>query len=383
MKYNTSATTQKSVNSKGVYTVFTFRNSIQPMEPYIPGRPIDDVKRAYGLSNVVKLASNENPYGCSPAVKEAVIATFGDSAIYPDGYCTKLRSAVSTFYNIPEDSLIFGAGTDEVISMLGKIFIEPGDEAITAEVTFSQYAASVEAMAGVMVYTPMQGHSFDLNGLLAAITPKTKLIFIANPNNPTGTYFPQEIQSAFMAKVPKNIVVIFDEAYQEYVSAPDYPDTWAALRQYPNAVLLKTFSKVYGISSFRVGFGVCHPSIIQQMEKIRCPFNVTSQAQAAAIGALSDQNFVQESCIKNRQVMDKTIAALKEMDICTIPSQTNFIMADIGRDDREVFEKLMAKGYIIRVGSAFGMKNFIRITIGTEEEMAGFIAALKEVLHDS
>ena len=350
------------------------------MEAYVPGRPIDDVKKAYNLSNVIKLASNENPYGTSPAVKEAVMATFEESAIYPDGNCTKLRAVVSKFYNVPEDRLVFGAGTDEVIAMLGKIFIEPGDEAITGEVTFSQYAASVEAMGGVMSYAQMCEHTFNLDALLAAITPKTKLIFIANPNNPTGTYFSREKQEDFMAKVPEDIVVVFDEAYQEYVSAEDYPDTLETLKKYPNAVLLKTFSKIYGLASFRIGFGICHPSLIHQMEKIRCPFNISVQAQAAALAALADQDFVQASFEKNRKVMDSTVAALSEMGIYTIPSQTNFIMADVKQSSQVVFEALMAKGYIIRSGAAFGMDGFIRISIGTKEEMDGFITALKTCL---
>jgi len=358
--------------------MFNFRSSIQPMKPYVPGRPIDDVKKAYKLAHVVKLASNENPYGCSPAVKAAV--GFDESAIYPDGYCTKLREAVCRHYGAEENSIVFGAGTDEVIAMLGKIFIDPGDEAVTAAVTFSQYAAAVEAMAGVMVYAPMKAHGFDLDALLEAVTPKTKLIFIANPNNPTGTYFPGEAQNAFMAKVPAHIVVVFDEAYQEYVAAPDYPDTWETLRKYPNAVLLKTFSKVYGIASFRVGFGAAHPAVIEQMEKIRCPFNVSNQAQNAAVAALADQDFVRDSFNKNRSVMAMTVEKLAEMGIESLPSQTNFVMADVQRDSLEVFDKLMAKGYIIRAGAAFGMDSYIRITVGTEEEMTGLLTALREVL---
>jgi len=350
------------------------------MEPYIPGRPIDDVKRAYQLSHVVKLASNENPYGSSPAVKEAVLASFDSSAIYPDGYCTKLREAVCDFYNVEPNRIVFGAGTDEVIAMLGKIFIEPSDEVITAEVTFSQYAASVEAMGGKMVYAPMKEYGFNLDALLDAITAKTKMIFIANPNNPTGTYFGQKEQDEFIAKVPKHIIVVFDEAYQEYATATDYPNTLETLNKYPNAVLLKTFSKVYGISSFRAGFGVCHPSLIEQMEKIRCPFNVSSQAQVAAIAALCDQAFVKDSVKKNHKVMLRTIKALEEMGLYVIPSQTNFIMVDVKVNSRQIFEKLMAKGYIIRAGAAFGMDSFIRITIGTEEEMSGLLTALKEVL---
>ena len=363
--------------------MFSTRSSIEPMEPYVPGRPIDDVKKAYQLSTVVKLASNENPYGCSPAVREAVMASFDESALYPDGYCTKLRSLVSKFYGVPKDRLIFGAGTDEVIAMLGKIFIEPDDEAITGEITFSQYAASVEAMGGKMVYAPLREHTFDLDAILQAIGPRTKLIFIANPNNPTGTYISREKQTAFMSQVPPHIPVIFDEAYQEYVIEPDYPDTLHTIGSYPNAVLLKTFSKIYGIASFRVGFGVLHPSLVAEMEKIRCPFNVSAQAQAAGIAALGDQEFVRDSAKKNRDVMSFTAAGLHDMGIFVIPSQANFLMADVRRPSMDIFEKLMAKGYIVRAGAAFGMDSFIRISLGTQEEMKGFLAALGEVLHDS
>jgi histidinol-phosphate aminotransferase len=350
------------------------------MEPYVPGRPISDVKKFYNLTNVTKLASNENPYGCSPRVIEAVVETFKESSVYPDGYCTGLREAVSSFYKVNPANLIFGAGTDEVIAMLGKIFIEPGDEAITGAVTFSQYAAAVEAMDGRMKYARLSSDTYDLDNILACISPKTKMIFIANPNNPTGTYFSKEKQAAFMEKVPSNIVVVFDEAYEEYVTAKDYPNTQETMEKYPNALLLKTFSKIYGLASFRVGFGICHASIVRQMEKIRCPFNVSNQAQAAAIAALNDREFVASSRKSNKKVMNFTVSALEQMGLYVIPSETNFIMVDVKQNSREVFEKLMARGYIIRAGAAFGMDKHIRITIGSREEMEGFIPALKEVL---
>ena len=371
-----------------------FRKCIAPLAPYVPGRPIADVKREFGLAEVVKLASNENPWGCSPHVEPAVVRNFQESAVYPDGYCTRLRSAVSNFYGIPAEHLVFGAGTDEVIAMLGKIFIEPGDECITGAVTFSQYAAAVESMGGVMRYAPMRGHDgrpassqgerrghgFDLNALLAEISPKTKLIFIANPNNPTGTYFSQAAQDAFMAKVPPHIYVVFDEAYAEYVTAQDYPNTWETLRNYPNAMLLKTFSKVYGLAAFRVGFGVCAPAVVAEMEKIRCPFNVSLHAQTAAVAALADQHFVAESRANNAHIMEETVRRLTAMGCDCIPSQANFVMLDAKTPSRPLFEALMAKGYIIRAGAAFGMDNYIRITIGTPPQMDGLLAALEEVL---
>jgi histidinol-phosphate aminotransferase len=350
------------------------------MQPYVPGRPIDEVKRQYGLSRVVKLASNENPLGCSPKVPEAVARTFAEARLYPDGYCTELRQVVSGKYNIAPEQLVFGAGTDDVIAMLGKIFINPGDEAVTAQTTFSQYAASVESMGGVMVYTPMKDYGFDLRAIVKSITEKTKLIFVANPNNPTGTYHTAEEQSWLMENVPGDVTVIFDEAYREYVTASDYPDTWATLKKYKNAVLLKTFSKIYGIASLRVGFGAMSAETAAQIEKIRCPFNVTVQGQAAALAALNDTAFMEKSKGENRRVMEFTGRALTEMGLYYIPSQANFLMADVKRDSRAAFEALMKKGYIIRPGAAFGMDTFLRITVGTQEEMEGFMDALKEVL---
>lgn len=356
-----------------------YRDCLQPLRPYVPGKPIDAVKRLYGLSEVVKLASNENPLGCSPSVPEAVARTFTEAQLYPDGYCTELREAVALKYGVPPENLVFGAGTDEVIAMLGKIFVNPGDECVTAEVTFSQYASAVESMGGVMVYAPMKDYGFDLSAMLARITDKTKLVFIANPNNPTGTYITAAEQAAFMKAVPPQVTVVIDEAYREYVAAPDYPDTWEMLKQYPNAVLLKTFSKIFGLASLRVGFGVMRKETASEIEKIRCPFNVTVQGQSAALAALADTAFVQKSHDENRRVMAFTEKALTEMGIFCIPSQANFIMADMKRPSPALFEALMKKGYIVRPGSAFGMDGFQRVTVGTQPQMEGFLKALKEV----
>lgn len=363
--------------------MFAFSSAVKPLDAYDSSSPIsEEFMKANNLSRIVRLSSNENPLGCSPAVNNALGATLGGHSVYPDGYCTNLRMALSTHYNVSPQGLVFGAGSDEVIAMLGKVFIEAGDEAITGAPSFSQYAASVEAMGGKMVYVPLHDHTFDLDALISAISPKTKLIFIANPNNPTGTYFSQKMQDDFMAKVPETVVVVFDEAYQEYVEASDYPNTWETLLQYPNAVLLKTFSKIYGLASFRIGFGVAHPAIVEHIEKIRCPFNVSSQAQIAAIAALSDQDFVRASHEENRRIMTIFSAAMSSMAVEVIPSQANFVMLDMKRDSRVICEKLMSYGYVLRAGSAFGMDNFIRTTIGSAEDMVGLMTLLAMVSND-
>ncbi|MCL2815722.1 MAG: histidinol-phosphate transaminase [Oscillospiraceae bacterium] len=360
--------------------MINYRENLKKMEPYVPGRPIESVKKEYNLTEAVKLASNENPLGCSPDVAGAVMKTFGEAQLYPDGNCTALREAVSKRYNISPNRLVFGAGTDDVIAMLGKILIDSGDECITGAVTFSQYAAAVDSMGGTTIYAPMKNHGYDLDGIIGKINDKTKMIFIANPNNPTGTMHTAARQAAFMAEVPGYVTVVFDEAYQEFADNSDYPDTWQTLKQYKNAVLLKTFSKIYGLASFRVGFGAMDEEMAEQIEKIRCPFNVSVQGQAAAEAALADVDFVRGSFEKNRENLLYTTGALEEMGLFVIPSQANFVMADVKRDSLEIFEALMKRGYIIRAGAAFGMDTFIRVTIGTRKQMEGFIQALKCVL---
>ena len=374
------------------------RTEIDPLRPYVPGRPIDDVKREYGLKEVIKLASNENPYGCSPKAQQAVIDTLSgpNAALYPDGACTVLREALAKKFSVATDRLIFGCGTDEIISMIGKVFINKNDEAITAAVSFSQYAASVNSMGGTMVYSPMKDHGFDLPDILTKITDKTKVIFIANPNNPTGTTHTAAEQAAFMEQVPSNVLVAFDEAYGEFVDEPrlvaeqtplccspmrpDFPDTAAMLDKYPNILYMKTFSKAYGLASLRVGYAIGSPAIITLFEKIRNPFNVSVQAQAAAVAALADTDFLAESVAGNRAVRDYLYEECKALGLFYIPTQTNFVMIDIQKDSAQAFLDLMKKGYIIRPGAAFGMPTFLRVTLGTMEQMQGFVAVLKTIL---
>ena len=303
-----------------------YRKPIAPLEPYVPGKPIDDVKREFGLKSVVKIASNENPYGFSQAAKDAVVASISSAMIYPDGYCTKLRNALSKKLGVAPEQLVFGAGADEIIAMVGKVFINEGDECITGSITFSQYEATVVAMGGKMVFADLKDDTYDLDAILSKITDKTKVIFIANPNNPTGTAFGDAAQRAFLAKVPSNILVIMDEAYSEYADMPDFPKTLEYLNEYKNVMLMKTFSKIYGLASFRVGYGVACPEIITLFEKIRCPFNVSSQAQEAALAALGDENFVFESNRKNVLTRNFVYAELEKADIEYIETQANFLI---------------------------------------------------------
>jgi len=361
--------------------MFKHREAIDPLEIYVPGRPIEDVKREFGLDKVVKLASNENPYGFSPKAREAVIGAFDGAAIYPDGNCTALREALATKYGTSPNNFVFGAGADEIIAMLGKVFINEGNECVTAEITFSQYAASVLAMGGKMVYAPMKpDFSHDLDAIVERITSKTRLVFIANPNNPTGIIHTQEEQARFMKKVPRDCIVVFDQAYAEFANDPAYPNTFAMMKEYSNIIYMKTFSKAYGLASFRVGYAIAVPEIIGMFEKIRAPFNVSLQGQTAAVAALNDSTFLNDSVEKNKRVKEFTIAKLTEMGVECLPTQANFVMANVKRNSRIMFTELMKRGYIIRAGAAFGMDEYIRVTFGTMEEMEGFLTALESVL---
>lgn len=358
-----------------------FRDELKQLNPYVPGKPIEDVKREYGLKSVVKLASNENPYGMSPKAKQAVIDSLDEDSLYPDGNCTDLRNALAKFYNVPAGKFIFGCGTDEIISMIGKVLINKDDECITADVSFSQYAASALSMGGKMVYAPMKEHGFNLKAISDKITGKTKVIFIANPNNPTGTIHTQAEQEAFMEKVPSNILVAFDEAYGEFVYDGNYPNTLEMMDKYKNIIYLKTFSKAYGLAGLRVGYGIAGESIIAQFEKVRNPFNVPATAQVAAIAALADREFLNHAVNGNRLVKEYVCGQFEEMGLFYIPTHANFIMVDVKKDSRKVFTDLMKAGYIIRPGAAFGMDTFLRVTLGTMDEMKGFIDVLRELLN--
>ena len=357
-----------------------YRDCINNLSAYVPGKPIEDAKKEYGVDTMVKLASNENPWGASPLAEQAYMDAYKSVSIYPDGNATALKNAISAKFSVKPESIITGCGTDEVIYMIGKTFIEPGDECITGEITFSQYAAAVESMGGKMIYVPLKNHVFDLNGIYDGITKKTKLIFLSNPNNPTGTAYSQAAQRAFINAVPDNILIVKDEAYAEYVEDPDYPRTFDELKKHKNVMLLKTFSKIYGLASLRVGYGITDAETVGMMNRLRGPFNVTTPGQAAAAAALSDDGFVKKAYLENRKAISFLYSVFDEMGLEYIPSQANFVMVNAGKDCGRMHVELMKRGYIIRPGAPFGLNTHIRVTTGTMEQMEGFISALREVL---
>ncbi|WYP28272.1 histidinol-phosphate transaminase [Alkalihalobacillus sp. FSL W8-0930] len=350
---------------------------------YKPGKPISEVKEELGLEKVIKLASNENPYGSSEHAKQAIIDAVNHSAIYPDGYSGELRNKVANHLNVNVDQLIFGNGTDEVIQFLCRAFLTPNDNTITADPTFSQYKLNAAIEGAEIREVPLtKTGEHNLNEMLNQIDEHTKIVWVCNPNNPSGNYIGKEEFEHFLSQVPEHVIVASDEAYIEYTVAEDYPNTIPLLNKYKNLVILRTFSKAYGLASLRIGYGVAHPELIQVMEPLRPAFNTTAYAHAAAIAALEDQEFVQQSAKKNRVELEKFEAFCQKHDLFYYPSQTNFILIDLEMPGDDIFAYLLSKGYITRSGQALGFPTCIRISIGSAEENAGVLQALEDLIQD-
>ncbi|HHV93221.1 MAG TPA: histidinol-phosphate transaminase [Firmicutes bacterium] len=358
----------------------SYRKNILDIAPYQPGKPISEVKREKGLTDVIKLASNENPLGPSPKAVAALQQSLGSLHIYPDGSCFELRQALAKRLGVDPMELIFGNGSDEVIKMLGLTFLEPGDEVLTCEPTFSEYAYAAHLMGARFKSLALKDYAFDLEALLTAIGPKTKMVFICNPNNPTGAYVNKSAVEDFLAGVPHHVLVVFDEAYYEYVTAEDYPDTIRYVREGRNVVVLRTFSKIYGLAGLRIGYGIAPGHIAQLVRRVREPFNVNAAAQIAALAALEDEEHVRRSRELNEAGKAWLYLELEKLGLEYVPSQTNFIFVDLKQDSQVVYQRLLDRGIIARSGGVFGCPNWLRVSIGTEEENCRLIEALAEVL---
>lgn len=353
------------------------RIEIKDLSPYMPGKPIEDVEKEYGLSEVIKLASNENPLGCSPDALEAVRAT--DSLeLYPDGNCTALKKELAQRLSLECQEIILSNGSDEMVDMLAKTFFNAGDEVIMSEVTFPRYGSVTTMMGAKPIVIPLKNWKYDLDAILEAVTDKTKLIWLCNPNNPTGTMFTEEELLKFLDSVSKDIIVIYDEAYREYVTRDDFPkNSEVLLEKYPNIIIMRTFSKIYGLAALRIGYTLAHKDIVTEIEKIRCPFNVNSIAQNAALAALKDNEFIERSYEMNKEGKQYLYKEFDELNLKYLPSETNHIFVNVEENSGFVFEELQKRGVIIRPF----MDGYIRVTIGTLEQNKVFISKLKEVLN--
>lgn len=349
---------------------------IQSLSPYVPGKPIEELQRELGLARVIKLASNENPLGPS---SKAVAALAGANDMlhrYPDGSAFRLRQAIADRWKVTREQVILGNGSDEILSLLARTFLAPGDEAVMADHTFVIYQMEVSAAHGKPIVVPLVNWTHDLEAMARAISPLTRLLFICNPNNPTGTMVSAEAVDRLMAKMPRDVIVVFDEAYFEYVRDPRFPDTMAYVKEGRNVIVLRTFSKIYGLAGLRVGYGITTPEINDFLNRVRPPFNANSLAQRAALAALGDDEHVARSRAVNAAGMDQVGDGLSALGLTVIPSEANFLFFDAKRDGRQVFEALLREGIIVR--HIHG--TMLRVTIGQSDENNAFLQALKKVL---
>jgi len=358
----------------------TVRGAVENLPPYIPGKQVEEVAREFGLKKVFKLASNENPLGTSPLAFEALAAEIKHSYIYPDQHHISLKEALSKKYGLPKEYFIAGNGSDEIMLMAAQTFLSAGDEAIISRHTFSMYEFVTRIMDGKPVFVELKDHRYDLEGFQKALTARTKLVFLCNPNNPTGTIFTKTELEAFIKSVPEDVILVVDEAYGEYSDSPEYPSGIDLVSSGRNIIVLRTFSKIYGLAGMRVGYGIAKPEIIKYLSMTKMPFNVGRAAQAAAAAALSDDKFVGESIKNNKEGKIFLYSELDKLKVKYQPTQANFICIDLGREADAVFTELLRQGVIIRPLSSFGLRDSIRVTIGTKEQNEAFINALKKGL---
>jgi histidinol-phosphate aminotransferase len=359
-----------------------WKEQLLTLKPYKPGKSIDSVKREYHLSNIVKLASNENPFGSSQKVVSALQNELSSFNLYPDGYATYLREAVASFLQVEEEQLIFGNGADNLIQIISRSFLLPGKNTVMANPSFSQYKHNAIIEGAEVREIELIDGNHDLDSMLCAIDDQTAVVWLCSPNNPTGVHIAKDKLTAFLDKVPKQTLVVIDDAYHDYVVADDFYNSIEFANKYSNLIVLRTFSKIYGIASLRVGYGVANKDLIRVLEPTREPFNVNTLGQIAAVAAIQDQAFVAECRRENREGIEKFQQFCDENQLHYYPSQANFILIDFGTSGDEVFQYMLEKGYIVRSGNALGFPTSVRVSIGTKEQNKGAIEVMKQYLVD-
>jgi len=349
------------------------------IRPYPPGKPIEEVERELGRT-AVKLASNENPLGPSPKAQEAIRKYLENLHFYPDGGGYYLRRKLSEMHGLSMEQLILGAGSTDLIELVGKTFLQPGDEAITSESAFYMYRLAIEDMGASLVQTPMRDLTFDLPAIAHVISRRTKVVYLGNPNNPTGTMFTAGELDQFLDAIPPRVLVVLDEAYYEYVQRPDYSHSVDRVREGRNILVLRTFSKVHGLAGLRLGYGMGHPELIAALHRIRSPFNASSVAQVAGLAALSDQEHVARSLESNQREMKFLTEELTLLGVHYTPSVGNFLLVDTGRDCEEDFIRLLHEGVIVRPMKLYAFPTSLRVTVGTHPENEIFLEALRKIM---
>ncbi|MFD1555537.1 histidinol-phosphate transaminase [Paraburkholderia silviterrae] len=362
---------------------------VRAIAPYVAGKPISEVAREFGLdeARIVKLASNENPLGMPESAQRAIAQAASELGRYPDSNAFELKAALAARYDVPPEWITLGNGSNDILEMAAHACVERGQSIVYSQYSFAVYALATQGLGARHLVTPAVKYGHDLDAMLAAIADDTRLIFVANPNNPTGTFIDGAALEAFIAKVPRHVVVVLDEAYTEYLAADKRYDSIAWVRRYPNLLVSRTFSKAYGLAGLRIGFAIAQPELTDLLNRLRQPFNVSTLAQAAAIAALGDTAFLEKSAELNAAGYRTLTAAFERMGLEYVPSDGNFVLVRVAKDDKaddaageRVNLELLKQGVIVRPVGGYGLPQWLRVTIGLPAENAAFLAALERAL---
>jgi len=355
-------------------------SGVQRLKPYAPGKPIGELQREYGITDIVKLASNENPLGISPKAKKAIESAINSVNLYPDGSAFELKNTLSEYLGFEQKQITIGNGSNDLLEIIARSFADHSSEIIYSQHAFAVYYIVTQALGAKHVMTPAKEWGHDLTAMADAVTDETKIIFIANPNNPTGTYLPANALKAFLHNVPENIIVVLDEAYHEYIDKPDYGSALQWVNEYSNLIVTRTFSKAYGLAGLRIGYSVSHPAVSDVLNRVRQPFNANSLALVAAQASINDEQFVKDTVALNNFGMQQMTDAFIQMGLSYIPSVGNFVAVDVKNSGSVCYEALLHEGVIVRPVGPYQMPHHLRVSIGTEAQNQKFIHALEKVL---
>ncbi len=353
---------------------------VQGLTPYLPGKPVSELERELGITNITKLASNENPLPWPESVRKAIEAELCEGTRYPDGGGFALKSKLADKFSIQTNQITLGNGSNDILEMIGRVFTNPGESIMYSQYAFAVYPITAQVVGANPIEVPAKDWGHDLQAMADSVTDDTKVIYIANPNNPTGTFIPGNEIYDLLKQIPNRVIVVLDEAYTEYLSADEAYNSFDWLNEFENLIITRTFSKAYGLASLRVGFAVSSVEIAGLLNRIRQPFNVNSMALAAATAVLDDAEYLRKGVEINTSGMEQIVAGLEAFDFEPIPSKANFVCVDMKQSGPELYQKLLHKGVIVRPVANYGLPNHLRISIGTHSENAAFVMALTEVL---
>ncbi len=354
--------------------------AVQKAKLYPPGKPVAEIKREYGFKNIIKLNSNENCLGASPLALHAVQNSITDIHLYPDNNAYYLKRKLSEKMGVSTEQIILGNGSNELVQFISMTFLLPGEEIITAAPTFVLYSIMGQVLGGKVKEFPLKNYTYDLKAMLRALTEKTKLIFISNPNNPTGTIIEDDELKDFIISIPSDVIVVVDEAYREYVTSRKFPDTLSYLNERENLILLRTFSKAYGLAGLRIGYAAAQKKLIEYMEKMREPFNSNHFAQQAALAALDDDEHIMKTRQNNIRGLEYLYSNLNRLGIGFVPTQTNFILVNLGENADIIYDRLFKEGIIVRSMKGWGLEDHIRVTVGLPEHNRKFIETVEKAM---